>query len=60
MKLMEIAIPPDRQDLMALAHAKGKIYESKWADDGTFLATVEFPQSLEHKFSEYLRPQQAV
>ena len=60
MKLLEIAIPPARQDLMALAHAKGKIYESKWADDGTFLATVEFPQSLEHKFSEYLRPQQAV
>ncbi|MBR4666376.1 MAG: GTPase HflX, partial [Lentisphaeria bacterium] len=60
MKLLEIAIPPARQDLMALAHAKGKIYESKWADDGTFLATVEFPQSLEHKFTEYLRPQQAV
>jgi len=60
MKLLEIAIPPARQDLMALAHAKGKIYESKWTDDGTFLATVEFPQSLEHKFSEYLRPQQAV
>lgn len=60
MKLLEIAIPPIRQDLMALAHAKGKIYESKWADDGTFLATVEFPQSLEHKFAEYLRPRQAV
>lgn len=58
--LLEIAIPPIRQDLMALAHAKGKIYESEWAEDGTFLATVEFPQSLSHKFAQYVRTRQAV
>ena len=59
-KVLEIASPPMRQDLMALAHAKGKIYESEWAEDGTFLATVEFPQSLEHQFSDYIRTRQAV
>ena len=53
--VMEIAVPPLRQDLMALAHAKGKIYESEWAEDGTFLATVEFPQSIRHKFEPYVR-----
>ncbi|MBQ9337151.1 MAG: GTPase HflX [Lentisphaeria bacterium] len=53
--VMEIALPPVRQDLMALAHAKGKIYESEWAEDGTFLATVEFPQSIRHKFAQYVR-----
>ena len=53
--VMEIALPPLRQDLMALAHAKGKIYESEWAEDGTFLATVEFPQSIRHKFEQYVR-----
>ena len=53
--VMEIALPPLRQDLMALAHAKGKIYESEWAEDGTFLATVEFPQSIRHKFAPYVR-----
>ncbi len=59
-KVLEIAIPPMRQDLMALAHAKGKIYESEWAGDGTFLAAVELPLSLEHKFAEYIRTRQAV
>ena len=59
MTVMEIAIPPMRQDLMALAHARGKIYESEWAEDGTLLATVEFPQSLGHKFAQYVRPRQA-
>ena len=58
-KIMELAIPPKRQDLMALAHARGKIYESQWADDGTFLATVEFPKSLEHVFAQYARARQA-
>ena len=58
--VMELAIPPKRQDLIALAHAKGKIYESEWAEDGTFLATVEFPQPLEHRFAEYARTRQAV
>jgi len=58
--VVEIAIPPMRQDLMALAHAKGKIYESEWSGDGTFLAAVEIPLSLEHKFAEYIRTRQAV
>lgn len=58
--VLEIAIPPMRQDLIAAAHAKGKIYESEWADDGTFLATVEFPMHLKHLFADYVRPRQAV
>ena len=56
--VFELAIPPVRQDLMALAHAKGKIYESEWAQDGTFLAAVELPLALEHKFAEYIRTRQ--
>lgn len=53
--VMEIALPPERQDLMALAHAKGRIYESEWLEDGTFLATVEFTPALGHRFAEFRR-----
>ena len=53
--LTELVIPPDRQDLIALARAKLKIYEFMWEDNGTFTATVELTDILSHKFADYIR-----
>lgn len=50
---MELCIPPERQDLIAFLHAKGKIHESRWEDDGSLYAVADLSPVIRHKFEMY-------
>ncbi|MBO5723969.1 MAG: GTPase HflX, partial [Lentisphaeria bacterium] len=50
---MQLCIPPDRQDLIALLHARGKIHESRWEEDGAFYAVADLSPVIRHKFEAY-------
>ena len=50
---MELCIPPDKQELIAFLHAKGKIHESRWEEDGAFYAVADLSPVIRHKFEPY-------
>ncbi len=51
--LLELLVPPDRPELVALLHSKGKVYESKYLDDGSFRAAVRLGAQLARDFEPF-------
>lgn len=52
-EIRQLAIPPSRQDLIALLHSKCTILDSKYEDDGTFSVTAKIPASQSAVFAVY-------
>ncbi len=52
-RLMHLAIPPSRQDLIAKLYRNCGILESEYAEDGTFLALARIPASQSAVFAVY-------
>ena len=53
-KTMKLHIPPQRHDIIALAHAKGKVLESEYDDYGNNLLTVTINCIYEKKFLDFI------
>jgi GTP-binding protein HflX len=51
--LLELEIPASRPDLVALLHAKGRVIESKYLDDGSFSAAVRLSAPLARDFAQF-------
>lgn len=51
--LWQLALPPARHDLVALAHAKGQVLECKYEDDGTVQLLVNLPEYLQNNFVQF-------
>jgi len=52
--IMKLRIPPNRYDLIALAHEKGQVLESEYADNGDMLMTLNICKTYNKRFSEFL------
>ncbi len=53
-KTLKLQIPPRRHELIALAHAKGKVLESEYDDYGNNLITVTINCVYEKKFLDFV------
>lgn len=51
---LELAIPPGRADVISMLHAKCRIFESSYADDGMFIAHALVPESLKRQFEPFV------
>jgi len=51
----ELLIPPQRPDLIALLHSKGRILASNYLDDGSFEAAVRIAAPYDRAFKDFLR-----
>lgn len=51
---IKLSIPPSRHDLVALAHAKGNIMDSKYDDEGNLLLTLSINQAYHNKFMDFI------
>lgn len=49
-----VLLPPERHDLIALAHSDGAVYEEQYAEDGSLEMVFAIDARHYHKFSEYL------
>lgn len=52
-QLMRVKLPPQRYDLVALAHANGRVYEENYNDSGELELVFTIGPALRHKFQEY-------
>ena len=52
--IVDLAIPPDRSDLVAQLHSCGRILESRYHSDGTFEASVRVEKSQRRKLEPFL------
>ncbi len=52
-QLMRVKLPPQRYDLVALAHANGRVYEENCNDSGELELVFTIGPALRHKFQEY-------
>lgn len=53
--ILELSLPPSRQDLIAMVHAKGRILESEYLEDGTFDAVASMPSSCRKNLADYIK-----
>ena len=49
----DLAIPPERSDLVSLIHAKGSLISGEYSDDGMFICAAGLPDSLLEKFRPF-------
>ncbi len=58
----ELLIPPQRQDLIALLHAKGRVIASNYLEDGSFEAAAMLAAPHDRAFKDFLKdgPSKAV
>ncbi len=52
-RIVHLKLPPSRHDLIALAHAKTRILESQYDEEGNTLLTVALSGFYRDKFKEY-------
>ena len=52
-QLLGVKLPPQRYDLVALAHANGRVYEENYNDSGELELVFTIGPALRHKFQEY-------
>ena len=50
---LHVVLPPDRSDLAALAHAKGKVYESEYDDFGNLTLVFSIGANLCERYAPY-------
>ena len=53
-QVLELRIPPERSDLVALAHAAGKVYECVYEDDGRAHIIFSIDMKMRHRFKEFI------
>lgn len=49
----DLAIPPERSELVSLIHAKGTLIEGKYLENGTFICAAGLPDFLAERFQPY-------
>jgi GTP-binding protein HflX len=50
---LKLKIPPERHDIISLAHEKGKVINSKYEENGELWMTLNVNKSLKSKFNEF-------
>lgn len=53
-QVLELTIPAQRADLVALAHSAGKVYECTYQDDGSADIIFSIDLKLRHRFKEFI------
>ena len=53
-QVLELCLPPERSDLVALAHAAGKVYECTYLEDGHAQIVFSIDRKMCHKFKEFI------
>ena len=53
-KTLKLHVPPQRHDIIALAHAKGKVLESEYDEHGNNLLTITINCIYEKKFLDFV------
>lgn len=53
-QVLELCLPPERSDLVALAHAAGKVYECTYQEDGHAQIVFSIDRKMCHKFKEFI------
>jgi GTP-binding protein HflX len=53
-QVLELCLPPARADLVALAHAAGKVYECTYQEDGHARIIFSIDRKMSHKFKEFI------
>ena len=53
-RTMEIKVPPQNHDIIAFAHAKGKVLASEYDDHGNNLLTITVNCIYEKKFLDFV------
>ena len=53
--LLYVTIPPQRHDLIALAHGCGNVYEENYTPDGMAEMVFAIEEKFQHRFKEFLR-----
>ena len=56
--ILELSLPPDQSERIALLHAKGRIFESEWTEDGCFEAVVSVPPEWREQFLPFCRKEE--
>ena len=51
--ILNLEIPPDRAELVALLHRKGRILSGEYRENGSFCGIARVPGSLIHAFREF-------
>ena len=51
--ILQLLIPPERPDLVALLHSKGRVIESKYRDDGSFEAAVRIGAPYTRELAQF-------
>ena len=54
-RVLTLRVPPSRHDLIALAHAKTRVLEQSYNDDGSLDLTIAANGFYRDKFKEYIR-----
>jgi len=54
-KLLRALLPPERADLIALAHERGNVLECCYHDDGAAALTFTINETMRHLFDPYLK-----
>lgn len=54
-EMMELAIPPERSELIALLHEKTRILDASYLDDGAYSAVAVVSNRLAERFRPYRR-----
>ena len=54
-RIMDLEIPPNKADHIALLHSKCRIFESKYSEDGTFCAVARIAPAYHELFHAYLK-----
>ena len=52
--VVDLSIPPERSDLVALLHASARILESRYQADGTFEASVRMEENQRKKLAPFI------
>ena len=54
-QLLRVAIPPQRHDLIALAHSCGNVYEENYTPEGMAEIVFAIEDKFQHRFKEFLQ-----
>ena len=49
----DLAIPPERAELVSLIHSKGTLIRGKYLDNGTFVCAAGLPDFLTERFQPF-------
>jgi GTP-binding protein HflX len=54
-QLLRVSIPPQRHDLIALAHSCGNVYEENYTPEGMAEIVFAIDEKFQHRFKEFLQ-----